>query len=104
MLRRCVVALALVLMSCGMAVAQSGRRVALVVGVSNYQHVPRLGNPTNDALEISNAFYRLGFQVQTLIDPDRKAFEDAIRKLGRDADGADASVFYYSGHALEVNG
>jgi hypothetical protein len=92
-------------MSCGMAGAQSGRRVvALVVGVSNYQHAPRLGNPTNDALEISNAFYRLGFQVQTLIDPDRKAFEDAIRKLGRDADGADASVFYYSGHALEVNG
>lgn len=96
--------LAFVLMSVGTADAQSGRRVALVVGVANYQHVPKLGNPTNDALDISNAFYRLGFQVQTLIDPDRRALEDAIRKLGRDAEGVEAGVFYYSGHALEVSG
>jgi len=88
----------------GAADAQSGRRVALVVGVSSYQHVPKLGNPTNDAMDISNAFYRLGFQVQTLIDPDRRGLEDAIRKLGRDAEGAEAGIFYYSGHALEVSG
>jgi hypothetical protein len=78
--------------------------VALVVGISNYKFVPRLGNPTNDALDVSNAFYRLGFQVQSLIDPDRTTLENAIRKLGRDAEGAEAGVFYYSGHALEVNG
>jgi uncharacterized caspase-like protein len=53
---------------------------------------------------MSNAFYRLGFQVQTLIDPDRNTLEQAIRKLGRDAEGSAASVFYYSGHAMEVNG
>ncbi|MGY8683220.1 caspase family protein [Bradyrhizobium sp. UFLA05-153] len=87
-----------------MAIAQSGRRVALAVGVSNYTHVPRLSNPSNDALDVSNAFYRLGFEVRTLIDPDRPALEEAIRKLGRNAEGAEASVFYYSGHALEVNG
>src|SRR5262245_40282811 len=91
-------------MSVGVANAQAGRRVALVVGVSNYQYVPRLGNPANDARDIADAFNRLGFQVQTLIDPDRRALEDAIRKLGQDAEGADAGVFYYSGHALEVNG
>ena len=96
--------LAFVLASAGAADAQGGRRVALVVGVSNYQHVAKLGNPTNDALDISNAFYRLGFQVQTLIDPDRRGLEDAIRKLGRDAEGAEAGIFYYSGHALEVSG
>ena len=76
MLRLLVAVLAVVLMSGGAADAQAGRRVALVVGVSNYQHVPKLGNPTNDALDISNAFYRLGFQVQTLIDPDRKSLEE----------------------------
>ena len=104
MLRLFLIALAFLLISDDVASAQSGRRVALVVGVSGYKYVPRLGNPTNDALDISNAFYRLGFQVQTLIDPDRNGLEDAIRKLGRDAEGADAGVFYYSGHALEVNG
>jgi hypothetical protein len=86
------------------ASAQSNRRVALAVGVSDYKHVPRLENTKNDALDISNAFYRLGFQVQTLIDPDRNSLENAIRKLGRDGEGAEVSVFYYSGHALEVAG
>jgi hypothetical protein len=104
MLRLFVAALALLLISDHVARSESGRRVALVVGVSNYKYVPRLGNPTNDALDISNVFYRLGFQVQTLIDPDRNGLEEAIRKLGHDAEGAEAGVFYYSGHALEVNG
>ena len=104
MLRLFFVALVCLLVSNDVASSQSGRRVALVVGISNYKFVPRLGNPTNDALDVSNAFYRLGFQVQSLIDPDRTTLENAIRKLGRDAEGAEAGVFYYSGHALEVNG
>jgi uncharacterized caspase-like protein len=99
-----VVALVWLLVSNDTANAQSGRRVALVVGISNYKFAPRLENPTNDALDVSNAFYRLGFQVQSLIDPDRSTLEDAIRKLGKDAEGAEAGIFYYSGHALEVNG
>ena len=104
MLRLFFVALVCLLVSNDVASSQSGRRVALVVGISDYKFVPRLGNPTNDALDVSNAFYRLGFQVQSLIDPDRTTLENAIRKLGRDAEGAEAGVFYYSGHALEVNG
>jgi uncharacterized caspase-like protein len=48
--------------------------------------------------------FKLGFQVQTLIDPDRNSLEDGIRKLGRAADGAEVSLFFYSGHAMEVNG
>jgi hypothetical protein len=92
------------LLSLDMAGAQPSRRVALAVGVSDYKHVPRLENTRNDALDISNVFYRLGFQVQTLIDPDRNTLEEAIRRLGTDAEGSEASVFYYSGHAMEVNG
>jgi uncharacterized caspase-like protein len=88
-----LVALVCLLVSNDVASSQSGRRVALVVGISNYKFVPRLGNPTNDALDVSNAFYRLGFQVQSLIDPDRTTLENAIRKLGRDAEGAEAGVF-----------
>jgi len=84
--------------------AQTVQRVALVVGVSDYKNAPKLPNTGNDATEISRALGRLGFTVDLLNDPDRPTLENAIRRFGRRADGAEASVFFYAGHALEVNG
>jgi Caspase domain len=86
------------------AVAQTGHRVALVVGISKYNHAPKLTNTTNDASDIAAALKRLGFEVDSLIDPDRAALESSIRSLGRRAEGGEATVFYYAGHALEVGG
>ncbi|MGY3354823.1 putative caspase-like protein [Bradyrhizobium sp. GM0.4] len=80
------------------------RRIALVVGVSHYKHVPVLANPTNDAQAMALALGRLGFDVEVALDPDRASLETAIRRLGQRSQVADASLFYYAGHALEVNG
>jgi uncharacterized caspase-like protein len=85
------------------ATAQN-RRVALVVGAGRYEHAARLANTTDDALAIAAALARLGFDVDTVLDPDRAAFETAVRKLGERARGADAALFYYAGHALEYGG
>ena len=87
----------------GAALAQSGK-VALVVGVSKYKNVPPLANTANDANGVGAALRRLGFAVDLVIDPDRNAMESSIRNFGRKAEGAEASVFYYAGHALEVGG
>jgi hypothetical protein len=87
----------------GVALAQ-GRRNALVIGVSRYQHAPPLANTANDANSVGAALRRLGFSVDLVIDPDRNAMESSIRNLGRKAEGAEASVFYYAGHAIEVSG
>ena len=81
-----------------------GRRVALVIGVSRYQHAPPLANTGNDANSVGAALRRLGFSVDLVIDPDRNAMESSIRNLGRKAEGAEASLFYYAGHAIEVSG
>lgn len=80
------------------------QRVALVVGVSAYRSVPRLPNTVNDAKAIAAALTRVGFQVETLLDPDRPGFETAVRNFGQRARGADASLFFYAGHALELAG
>jgi uncharacterized caspase-like protein len=80
------------------------QRVALVVGVSAYRNVPRLPNTTNDARAVAAALTRTGFQVATLLDPDRAGFEAAVREFGQRARGADASLFFYAGHALELGG
>jgi len=80
------------------------RRVALVLGVADYKHSGRLANTLADAKGMAAALERVGFQVETVLDPDRKALEDAVRRLGQRAQGADASLFYYAGHAVEVSG
>ena len=45
------------------AVVLADGRVALVFGNSTYAHIGRLPNPENDAVDISSALRRLGFEV-----------------------------------------
>ncbi|HSV22812.1 MAG TPA: caspase family protein [Xanthobacteraceae bacterium] len=81
--------------------AYAGGRVALVAGVSNYEHAGRLVSTLNDAKDMTAALKRLGFDVETLLDPSRSALEAAIRRYGYRSVGADVSLFHFSGHALE---
>ena len=96
---RIVVAAILLLSS--FAVVHAGGRIALVVGVSNYEHAGRLPNTLNDAKDMAAALQRLGFDVETLLDPSRAALEAAVLRYGDRSAGAEVSVFHYSGHALE---
>jgi len=98
-----LIAAAAVALSASFA-AEGPRRVALVVGVSHYQHAGTLDNPANDAKSMESMLGRLGFDVETVIDPTRVDLESAIRRLGRRSVGADVALFHYSGHALEVGG
>jgi hypothetical protein len=45
------------------APALAERRVALVIGVSNYQQVPKLTNPARDADAMASLFKKAGFDV-----------------------------------------
>ena len=84
--------------------AQIAPRVALVVGVSACKHVTPLANTLNDAQGLAAAPTRIGFDVETVTDPDRTALEAAARRFGKRATGADAALFFYAGHALEFSG
>ena len=84
--------------------ARADVRIALVVGVSAYVNVPVLRNTTNDATAVGAALERLGFAVDIVLDPNKAALDNAIRRLGERAVGADAALFYYAGHALEAAG
>jgi len=92
---------ATVLLLSSFVAVHAASRVALVVGVSNYERAGRLPNTLNDAKDMAAALKRLGFDVDTLLDPNRSTLEAAVRRYGDQSIGADVSVFYYSGHALE---
>ena len=94
---------ALLLFACSPAFA--GKRVALVLGNSAYQNVPRLTNPVNDAALMADTFKKAGFDV-VVSRQDLGALETrrVLRDFSDSAADADIAVIYYAGHGIEVDG
>lgn len=85
--------------------ALADRRVALVVGNSNYSAVPQLPNPSRDANAVAKMFKEAGFQtIETYLDVGNLDFKRAIRKFEDTAMDADIAVLYYAGHGIEIGG
>ncbi|WP_440412409.1 caspase family protein [Neorhizobium petrolearium] len=81
----------------------AGQRVALVIGISDYVNVPALANPVNDAGIIGKALSGLRFDVIAVNDPDRAQLQAAMAEFVQKLDGADIAVFFYAGHAIQVD-
>jgi len=85
--------------------AAAEKRVALVIGMSKYQQVPRLINPARDADAMAALFKKAGFDV---IDNERDLgiadLRRVIREFSETSRDADISVVYYAGHGIEVDG
>src|SRR6201985_1474809 len=90
----------LLLFACSPAFA--GKRVALVLGNSAYQNVPRLTNPANDAALMADTFKKAGFDV-VVSRNDLGALETrrVLRDFSDSAGGADIAVIYYPRHGIE---
>ncbi len=85
--------------------ASQGRRVALVIGNSDYQHqenLPKLDNPTNDAEDVAAALRGFGFEVLERKNQTLEGMNQAIADFGRRIADSDAALFYFAGHGLQV--
>lgn len=101
MARLVVALLALILAS---SPGQAAKRVALVIGNAAYKNATTLTNTLNDATDMSAALRKVGFQVIEGLDLDKAATERKIGEFAIALDGADAGIFFYSGHGLQVAG
>ena len=84
--------------------AQTGQRVALVIGNGTYQNAGTLANPVNDALDMAAKLSALGFKVIEGHDVGKRDLETKIGEFSDALDGADAALFFYAGHGLQVDG
>ena len=85
--------------------AAADKRVALVIGVSKYQQVPRLTNPTRDADVVAALFRQAGFDmINNQRDVGIVDLRRIIREFSETARDADIAVVYYAGHGIEVDG
>lgn len=86
------------------SVAHAEKRVALVVGNSDYQAIGVLPNPVNDADRLGKALEDLEFAVIREKNLDQAAFQAAIRQFAQALKGADVALFFYAGHGIQVEG
>jgi len=84
--------------------AHAGKRVALVIGNSAYQHTPKLDNPKNDAADMAAALKQRGFEVIEGIDLDKRGFDQKVLAFAAALKGSDVGVFFYAGHGMQVAG
>ncbi len=85
--------------------ALADKRVALVIGNSNYVHVGRLPNPENDATAVAALFRDAGFDVvEAHSNMSGNAMRRAFRNFSDTARNSDIAIVYYAGHGIEVDG
>jgi len=107
---KCIHFVLLIFVSCSIisyhspANAITEKRVALVIGNSDYKVSP-LRNPTNDATDVAQVLSEeLGFDTTLVIDADQAGIRRAIRDFSQNIKTADVRLFYYAGHGVSIDG
>lgn len=104
LLRLCPLLLAAALLF-GTDPAFAGRRVALVLANSAYQHAPSLANPVNDGAVMAKTLKEAGFDVvESRHDLSAQDTRRVLRDFADATRSADIAVVYYAGHGIEVEG
>ena len=85
--------------------ASAERRIALVIGNSDYNDTSiSLANPKNDAEDMAAALRSLAFDVVMVINASKRTVDGAVQQFARLGSEADSVVFYYAGHAMQYQG
>lgn len=85
-------------------VAVDRPRVAFVIGSNEYENIPKLKNPVNDAKAVAASLRRLNFQVVEGYDITLAQFNALFVDNQALIESAEAVVFYYAGHAFQIDG
>lgn len=81
------------------------KRVALVIGNSDYQKpgVNDLPNATRDAEAVGKLLTKIGFSVTAKYDLGYDGMRIALRDFAAAAEGADAALIHFAGHGIELS-
>ena len=84
--------------------AQEEKRLALVIGNSNYEK-GALKNPVNDARLMAKTLETLDFDVILATNlEDQRSFLNKIREFGNKRSEYNVGFVYYAGHGVQIGG
>lgn len=79
-------------------------RIALVVGMANYQFLPPLQNTHNDANGMAQTLETIGFDVTLSLDASAEEMTQLLDDFAFRSEVADLALIYFAGHGIEVQG
>ena len=88
----------------------TGKRLALVIGNSDYQSLNRLSNPGNDAKSVALKLKSLGFELkmangrlgsEPVLNIKENHFLTVIKNFSKQALGAEIAMVYYAVHGMQ---
>ncbi|QSE97627.1 caspase family protein [Fulvivirga lutea] len=80
------------------------RRIALVIGNSDYEQSGVLKNPVNDANLMAQTLEELDFTVIKKLNATKFDMESVIYDFSRKLSEYTVALFYYAGHGIQVEG
>lgn len=80
------------------------KRIALVIGNSNYENINSLNNASDDAKLIAQSLNAMNFEVLSLFNLTEDAMADAIDTFADNSRNADIAAVYYAGHGMQSDG
>ena len=84
------------------AFGQNEKRLALIIGNSNYINA-KLINPVNDARLIAKTLDSLNFEVLLYENlKTEREFKDAVNNFGIKRNDYDIAFVYYAGHGIQI--
>lgn len=79
------------------------KRIALVMGNSNYDHFEYLKNAQADASDVGEMLKTLGFDVLEIYESDFSGMKTALNNFSAKSKNYDVALFYYAGHGVQDN-
>ena len=101
--RVCGFFVAMIVAGCFISPA-AAQKLALVIGNSDYKNAIVLPNPVNDAADLGSLLSRMGFSVTILTNGSADDMQRAIAEFSKKTKGADISLIFFAGHAVEAQG
>lgn len=80
------------------------KRLALIIGNSDYKGGSALRNPVNDANLMEVTLKDLGFEVIKRLNSGKDEMLNSIREFSRKLSNYNVALFYYAGHGIQVDG
>ncbi|CAF4894224.1 unnamed protein product, partial [Rotaria socialis] len=82
--------------------SESRRRLALVIGIGDYENVRKLKNPQNDAKALSSLLQRIRFTTaEQHLDKTRNQLKHVLVDFEDSIQSNDIVLFYFAGHGIQ---
>lgn len=79
-------------------------RVALVIGMAEYEAISPLTNTRNDSEALADTLTEIGFDVTRVVDASLSELRTIMKDFSFRSETADLALIYFAGHGIEVQG